>query len=774
MKKIKIITSIFVLLLSMAFLVGCAKKVKLTYEDGTVFEEIEFEKGQVLDIEDPVKEGHTFIGWYLDGEEITFPHIFNKSSKVVAKFKINVYKYEFKVGNKVVKKGEAEYGSTIEYPENPTKPDSKSETYTFAGWDNDAKTLLKDEVFNAEFTSEIREFTYTFENTNGEIIKSVTAKFGTVIEYPDVIPVKESNEEYDYVFAGWDQADKTVYEDIVFRPIFNGTKKQFTYKFYNYNGELLKEAQGFYGALPEAPYNPRRENDENTRYVFAGWDKELVPLKENAEYTAVYNEVANTLDGLKVSILGDSISTFYAEGSELNSYYTSDDLYYYPKYSPTIKTVDQTWWAQLLKNTNMTLGINNSWSGSCAFGSGDSAGQSDARLYTLDENGIPDILIVYLGTNDLVNGFSVNEYRTAMTQIMYVAKKIGISDVFFTTLGYSAYRDGSYSEEARLAYNEEIRKMVEEFNCGLIPLDEYIVDDNYMIYLGDRLHYNAKGATLLSKVFEKAIKEYYGIKFDEEIVVEHNEKLPEDILGKITADADGANYWKTDGTGYADKVFFGSPNVFSSSPLFSLRMEIKKNEDNGKYYVIAIHQSGESTVYGCDYVLTISDQYKELNTALYFLERVVVGSIVEFDASVSYPVDITFKEGDGNAPEKENADITEVNPPVEGQLHVGAYNQGVWSVYDRYAILYDYSQLNQDSTYINFALIKLVKDGDNYKITGLKNVDVVEDFAECELYVMIYRDLASDLEAYYHKAEIGQTVVIHGDPTTGSCNIEFK
>ena len=35
---------------------------------------------------------------------------------------------------------------------------------------------------------------------------------------------------------------------------------------------------------------------------------------------------------------------------------------------------------------------------------------------------------------------------------------------------------------------------------------EYIVDTSYMFYLGDNLHYNAKGATLLSKIYEKPVK----------------------------------------------------------------------------------------------------------------------------------------------------------------------------------------------------------------------------------------------------------------------------
>ena len=117
-------------------------------------------------------------------------------------------------------------------------------------------------------------------------------------------------------------------------------------------------------------------------------------------------------------------------------------------------------------------------------------------------------------------------------------------------------------------------------------------------HLGDNLHYNAKGASLLSKVYEKTIKDFYGIKFDEKIEVEHKEVLPDGVVGQITATAN-ADFWNI----YKENVF-----LFDSSkcenPLFSTRIEITKNE-NGKYYVTKVIKSGESvSSYGGNYVLS--------------------------------------------------------------------------------------------------------------------------------------------------------------------------
>ena len=51
-----------------------------------------------------------------------------------------------------------------------------------------------------------------------------------------------------------------------------------------------------------------------------------------------------------ISILGDSLSTFYSEDAALTSYYHGDNEFYYPRYSQTIKTVEKTWWFQVIEN----------------------------------------------------------------------------------------------------------------------------------------------------------------------------------------------------------------------------------------------------------------------------------------------------------------------------------------------------------------------------------------------------------------------------------------
>lgn len=837
MKKIKF--SLFVLsLLLMFVLVGCGSNeftITFQYEDGTLIEEKVVQKGEEVELQNLEKEGHTFLGWYNGEQKVESPAKFSKKATLVAKFSVNQYTYKFIVNNEVVKEVTANYGSTIEYPSNPEIESTDEFSYVFVGWDNEETVLKENEVFNAiisstknsytyrfivkgevikeetvqygseieypenpedivtpeftykftgwdkdatilnsniDFTAEFEEnknsYKYTFLDEDGTIIKEATAMYGEEIEYPEN-PENIVTPEFTYEFTGWDNDATVLQQEEIFVAQYSATKNKYLIKFLNEDNTEISSSEVEYGAMPTIPADVKKPGDTNNEYKFIGWDKEVTVVTKAETYIAVFRGKITSLEGLKLSILGDSISTFYAAGSEMNSYYSGENQFYYPRYSATVKTVDLTWWYQFLKATKMELGINNSWSGSCAVGSGTSAGNSDARLNTLDENGNPDVVIIYLGTNDCASGFETSAFSEALVQIINKIKAKYSSEIFITTLGYTKYTGMQYTEERRLEYNEEIRRLANEYECGVVPLDEYIINDNYMIYLGDNLHYNAKGAALLSKIYEKSIKEYFGIAFDEEIEVEHKELLPEGVLGKVTATA-SSGFW----TGYETNVYL-SPKASATYAQFSYRLEITKHE-NGNYYVTRISKSGDTITFEGDYILIISDAHKDQKALLADLENVVVGSIVEFDESLAFPVTLTFKEGDGNQPTGPTEPFEPEEKPeeVEGQLYVGALNQGVWTLYESYALAYSYDKIDKASTFINFNIISLTKNDndDNYTITGLKPVNTPSTFDECDYYILIFMSLEDC--SYYTNAKIGGTVVVNGDINSGKFHLEFK
>ena len=115
----------------------------------------------------------------------------------------------------------------------------------------------------------------------------------------------------------------------------------------------------------------------------------------------------------KVSILGDSYSTFYG--------YVEPDanLCWYgvpgEEKENDVVNVQDTWWHCLMENGDYELERNNSYSGSTVCHTGyKGADYSDRSFITrMVDLGQPDIILVFGGTNDSWAGSPLGEYRYA-------------------------------------------------------------------------------------------------------------------------------------------------------------------------------------------------------------------------------------------------------------------------------------------------------------------------------------------------------------------------
>jgi len=111
-----------------------------------------------------------------------------------------------------------------------------------------------------------------------------------------------------------------------------------------------------------------------------------------------------------VSILGDSYSTFEGFVSPDTNY-----VWYFAVPRPEmtdVSNVSQTWWHQLIRENNLRLVVNNSFSGSTISNRGyNGADYSDRSFLTrLGSLGSPDIILVFGGTNDSWAGVDVGVY----------------------------------------------------------------------------------------------------------------------------------------------------------------------------------------------------------------------------------------------------------------------------------------------------------------------------------------------------------------------------
>lgn len=234
----------------------------------------------------------------------------------------------------------------------------------------------------------------------------------------------------------------------------------------------------------------------------------------------------SALKGKKLGIVGDSISTY--EGWVPDGY----DVYY--GNGGTLPSVENTYWKIAINELGMVVG-NCSWSGS--FVSGDSTSTSNANIGTstkrindLSADGInPDIVLVYMGTNDFLFGKDkgefnmssdyvdgnistfMNAYALLLTKIRkaYPNCKIlcGTMPLQFAS-SPDLYVNNNWTSvrtkgESISEWNDAIKEIAKAFGCGVVDFATCAIN-SHSSTLEDRCHPNIKGHKLMA---ERLIKD---------------------------------------------------------------------------------------------------------------------------------------------------------------------------------------------------------------------------------------------------------------------------
>ena len=149
--------------------------------------------------DDPTGTGHTFAGWYRNGQAYDFDTPVTEDMTLTARWTVNSYTVTFTDGGSVLGAQTVPYGGRV------TKPAALTRTgHTFGGW-----YLGEDEY---DFTAPVTEnltltafwftdlYTITFDSAGGTPIMSITQDYDAAISAP------ADPKKIGYVFAGWDQA----------------------------------------------------------------------------------------------------------------------------------------------------------------------------------------------------------------------------------------------------------------------------------------------------------------------------------------------------------------------------------------------------------------------------------------------------------------------------------------------------------------------------------------------------------------------------------------
>lgn len=248
----------------------------------------------------------------------------------------------------------------------------------------------------------------------------------------------------------------------------------------------------------------------------------LVLLRFALPASAAEQELA----GKTLSILGDSISTYggFSDDPGANATIGGSRLFY-PRWGMEVKPED-TWWYQTVERLDMRLLVNNSWSGSCVLRSAHGAeGAYVSRCVQLhnNEGQEPDIIAVYLGTNDyyaypdtlgtfadinfdLLFGADAQPKTTLEAYAVTldkIQKRYPNAEVYCFTLLPLAD-----SEIQPTAFNEDIKALAEHFGCFWVDLSDCgISSESAWVHMGDALHPEVCGMDAITAAFVSAILE---------------------------------------------------------------------------------------------------------------------------------------------------------------------------------------------------------------------------------------------------------------------------
>ena len=105
------------------------------------------------------------------------------------------------------------------------------------------------------------------------------------------------------------------------------------------------------------------------------------------------------LKGKRISILGDSISTYKNVSNDINANSTIfGNPYFYCEPFP----LEKTYWSLLIEKFGLSLCVNNSWSGGNLSGRNDfDSGINRAKNLSRNDGSKPDIIIVFIGISAL-------------------------------------------------------------------------------------------------------------------------------------------------------------------------------------------------------------------------------------------------------------------------------------------------------------------------------------------------------------------------------------
>jgi lysophospholipase L1-like esterase len=223
----------------------------------------------------------------------------------------------------------------------------------------------------------------------------------------------------------------------------------------------------------------------------------------------------------KFSILGDSISSYdgYTNNQSYNSALPYNITYYKSTMDKSdLESVNDTYWMISANALGLEICVPNACAASRVS---DTVKQSypdtfipsgPERANALHRDGkdemYPDVIFVFLGTNDIGNGIDLELFEKSYRKLIVSIKENYKSASLYVATILPMHHNKPYTQQMLDAYNESIRNTARTFSAGIVDfaVECGVTMENYQNTTADGLHPNRLGMKKLADCLTRTLK----------------------------------------------------------------------------------------------------------------------------------------------------------------------------------------------------------------------------------------------------------------------------
>ena len=573
--------------------------------DNKIYKEEEVLEGEKIEEEKLEIEG--FSGWYTDKNytnKYNFEKGVTKDLILYGKTKEAVKKYTVTYidEGQIIKKEELDEGSIISAPE-VTK-----EGHTFIGWyekENEYdvyEPITRDLILESKY--EINKYKITFKNYDGSVLEENETKYKEKPVYKGETPKRERDEEYSYIFNGWDKELEEATKEEEYTAVYKKEKNKYTVTYINEGVEYHKETLE-YGSVVTSIQDPIKEG-----YTFTGWYNEN-NQKVNHPITVTKNITLYSkyeINTYKVSYYNEG--TKYIEDQKVN--YGESAVK--PSADPTKKDYNFSGW--VIKGTNNKYDFNQKVTKNIELESS----FTKKPTYTVTFKIGNEVIL----TENVIEGHKV-EAKEAPNKKGYLFDK-WYSDESLTI--ENNFEEKIMSNKTIYGKYNENKHTVTYINEGTTYYTEEVLDS-----------FTAKGPSVNPE------KEGYTFKYfskDKKVAFDYNVEITEDITLYAVYEI---NTYKVVFKNYDGSVLQEETLDYGSTPVYKKNVPTREKTEEYTYEFKSWDKEITKVTSNQEYIAT----YKETKNQYKIIFTNYDGNVLQ-EETLDYGSEVTYK---GNIPTRE-------------------------------------------------------------------------------------------------------------------------